>query len=172
MTNSEEDEEEPVEQQEEEEEDDAGNQAQENLLRLLGQLQGEAVDGEGEGNLDDIFQRLMNHLQPKASTSSIDDSPMAKLNEEMFQAVRSGDINRFQACLAQGTFSCSILPSLHSQSLIFREYFLISVITGIFANICEQNMPHQQNTALFKLWPFFKTNLIFNSYGSYPMVSK
>lgn len=143
MTNSEDDE--PAEPQEEEEE---GDEEHNRMVQLLWQLQGQA----GEGNLDEIFQRLAAHLPPKASASAVNDSPQAKLNEEMYQAVRDGDITHFQACMARGTFLhlTTPLPGLLEGHIQIQFCFSLYIVRRFCQNVEAKQCFNNRKNGAFK----------------------
>lgn len=128
------------------------------MAQLLWQLQGQA----GEGNLDEIFQRLAAHLPPKASASAVDDSPQAKLNEEMYQAVRDGDITHFQACMARGTFLhlTTPLPGLLEGHIQIQ--FCFSLYYEAFLPKCRgKTMLQQQKKRCFQRVRYFRDTNLF-----------
>jgi ankyrin repeat protein len=91
--------------EQQEEEDADPQEANDNLMRLLQQLRGVPNGEEGEerddAGMDDVLNRLMAHLNPGRGAQE-PPSPQMILNEQMYQAARSGDLQALQQAVSSG----------------------------------------------------------------------
>ena len=94
--------------EQQEEEDADPQEANDNLMRLLQQLRGVPNGEEGEerddAGMDDVLNRLMAHLNPGRGAQE-PPSPQMILNEQMYQAARSGDLQALQQAVSSGAFA-------------------------------------------------------------------